>query len=94
MVDKIRTGVYGLNSIMEGGLNKNSTTVVIGASGAGKTTFALQFVRRGLEEGQEGVFISLDEAQAQIINEAEAMGWSNIRSHIEAGKLVFIDASA
>ena len=94
MVEKIRTGVYGLNSIMDGGLNKNSTTVVIGASGAGKTTFALQFVRRGLEEGQEGVFISLDEAQAQIINEAEAMGWSNIRSHIEAGKLVFIDASA
>jgi len=91
---KLRTGVFGLNSITEGGLNRNSTTVVIGASGAGKTTMALQFVRRGLEEGQEGVFISLDEAQDQIIQEAEAMGWTNIRAQIEAGKLVFIDASA
>ena len=93
-IPKLRTGVFGLNSIMEGGLNRNSTTVVIGASGAGKTTLALQFVRRGLEEGQEGVFISLDEAQEQIIKEAEAMGWNNIRAQIEAGKLVFIDASA
>jgi circadian clock protein KaiC len=94
MVDKLRTGVFGLNSITDGGLNRNSTTVVIGASGAGKTTMALQFVHRGLEEGQEGVFISLDEAQAQIIKEAEAMGWTNIRSLIDSGKLVFIDASA
>jgi len=91
---KLRTGVFGLNSITEGGLNRNSTTVVIGASGAGKTTMAMQFIRRGLEEGQEGVFISLDEAQDQIIKEAEAMGWTNIRAQIEAGKLVFIDASA
>jgi circadian clock protein KaiC len=91
---KLRTGVFGLNSITEGGLNRNSTTVVIGASGAGKTTMALQFIRRGLEEGQEGVYISLDEAQDQIIKEAEAMGWTNIRAQIEAGKLVFIDASA
>jgi circadian clock protein KaiC len=91
---KLRTGVFGLNSITDGGLNRNSTTVVIGAAGAGKTTMALQFIRRGLEEGQEGVFISLDEAQDQIIKEAEAMGWSNIRAQIEAGKLVFIDASA
>jgi KaiC/GvpD/RAD55 family RecA-like ATPase len=94
VMDKLRTGIFGLNSIMDGGLNKNSTTVVIGATGAGKTTLALQFVRRGLEEGQEGVFISLDEAQAQIIKEAEAMGWVDIRAQINAGKLVFIDASA
>lgn len=93
-VDKLRTGIFGLNSIMDGGLNQNSTTVVIGATGAGKTTLALQFVRRGLEEGQEGVFISLDEAQAQIIKEAEAMGWADINAQIKAGKLVFIDASA
>jgi KaiC/GvpD/RAD55 family RecA-like ATPase len=93
-LDKLRTGIFGLNSITDGGLNKNSTTVVIGATGAGKTTLALQFVRRGLEEGQEGVFISLDEAQAQIIKEAEAMGWTDIKAQIKAGKLVFIDASA
>lgn len=94
MPNKIKTGVFGLNTITDGGLNRNSTTVVIGASGAGKTTLALQFIRRGLEEGQEGVFITLDESQQQIIHEAEAMGMTQIRSYIESGRLVFIDASA
>lgn len=90
---KIKSGVYGLNPLLDGGINENSTTVVIGASGAGKTTFALQFIMRGMEVGDDGVFISLDENQKQILIEAEAMGWKNIHEYIEDDRLVFIDAS-
>ncbi len=90
---KIKSGVYGLNSLMDGGINENSTTVVIGCSGAGKTTFATQFIRRGLEDGQEGVFVSLDENKEQIIKEAIEMGWKDINRYINEKSLVFIDAS-
>jgi KaiC/GvpD/RAD55 family RecA-like ATPase len=90
---KIRSGVYGLNSLLDGGINESSTTVVIGASGAGKTTLATQFIRRGLEEGQEGIFVSLDENKEQIIKEAIEMGWGEILGYIEREQLVFIDAS-
>jgi KaiC/GvpD/RAD55 family RecA-like ATPase len=90
---KIKSGVFGLNSLIDGGINENSTTVVIGSSGAGKTTFALQFIMRGMEVGDDGVFISLDENQTQILKEAEAMGWKNIHDYIADDRLVFIDAS-
>ncbi len=92
-MDKIKSGVYGLNTLLDGGINEHSTTVAIGASGAGKTTFALQFIMRGMEVGDDGVFISLDENQKQIIIEAEAMGWKNIHKYIADERLVFIDAS-
>src|SRR3990170_2783267 len=74
-------------------MNENSTTVVIGRSGAGKTTFATQFIRRGLQDGQEGIFVSLDENKEQIIREAVEMGWSDILDYLEDELLVFIDAS-
>ena len=90
---KIRSGVYGLNPLLDGGVNENSTTVVIGRSGAGKTTLATQFIRRGLQEGQEGVFVSLDENKEQIIREAVEMGWSDILKYLDDELLVFIDAS-
>ncbi|MDG6221442.1 MAG: ATPase domain-containing protein, partial [Candidatus Thermoplasmatota archaeon] len=61
-MQKLSTGVYGLNPLLGGGINPNSTTVVIGSSGAGKTTMATQFLRRGLEKGEDGIFITLDEA--------------------------------
>jgi circadian clock protein KaiC len=90
---KIRSGIYGLNSLLDGGINENSATVVIGCSGAGKTTLATQFIRRGLETGQEGIFVSLDENKDQIIREAVEMGWKKIVDYIEEERLVFIDAS-
>lgn len=90
---KIKSGVVGLDSLMDGGLNENSSTVVIGSSGAGKTTFATQFLRRGLETGKEALFVSLDENQNQIIKEAVEMGWTDIHEYLEDGSLVFIDAS-
>ena len=90
---KVRTGIFGLNPLLDGGLNERSTTVVIGASGAGKTTFATQFIRRALLDGQEGIFVSLDENKEQIIREAVEMGWSDILDYMDDELLVFIDAS-
>lgn len=89
----IKSGIYGLNSLLDGGMNENSATVVIGCSGAGKTTLATQFIRRGLEIGQEGIFVSLDENKDQIIREAIEMGWKKIVDYIDEETLVFIDAS-
>lgn len=91
-VRKIKSGIYGLNPLMDGGINENTTTVVIGSSGAGKTTFASQFLRRGLELGEDGVFITLDEAPEQITQEAGLMGWEDIQDFIDEGLLVFVDA--
>jgi circadian clock protein KaiC len=90
---KIKCGVIGLNSLLDGGINRNSITVVIGAAGAGKTTLATQFLRRGLETGHDGLFISLDENKEQIITEAKEMGWYNITDYVDEGSLVFVDAN-
>jgi KaiC/GvpD/RAD55 family RecA-like ATPase len=90
---KIKSGVIGINSLLDGGINKNSITAVIGAAGSGKTTFATQFLRRGLETGCDGLFISLDENKSQLITEAQEMGWYNIKDYLESESLIFIDAN-
>src|SRR3989337_1687165 len=89
---KIKSGVYGLNALMDGGVNEHTTTVVIGSPGAGKTTFATQYLRRGLEEGEDAVFITLDEAPQEIIKNAKLMGWEDAESYLESGNMVFVDA--
>lgn len=89
---KIKSGVYGLNALMDGGVNEHTTTVVIGSSGAGKTIFATQFLRRGLEEDEDAVFITLDEAPDQIMKEAHLMGWEDVENYVDEGALVFVDA--
>lgn len=92
-MERIRSGVYGLDNLIDGGLLPYSNTVVIGPSGAGKTTVCTHFIRRGLENRHDGIFISLDENKEQIINEVKQMGWTEVDNYIEEGRLVFIDAS-
>ncbi len=79
--------------MLYGGLNKHSATVVIGPSGAGKTTLATQFLRRGLADGQEGIYITLDEPPDQIIEEAQQMGFDDLTQALEREQIIFIDAS-
>jgi KaiC/GvpD/RAD55 family RecA-like ATPase len=92
-MEKIKSGVIGINTLLDGGINRKSITTVIGAAGSGKTTFATQFLRRGLETGHDGLFISLDENKEQLITEAKEMGWYNIEEYMEAESLIFIDAN-
>ncbi|MFH0816343.1 MAG: ATPase domain-containing protein [Methanobacteriota archaeon] len=90
---KIRSGVYGLNQLIDGGINENTVTAVIGSSGAGKTTFATYFLKRGLEDGEDAIFITLDESPDQIIKEVREMGWEEVDKYIDEGSMVFVDAS-
>ncbi len=93
MEKRIKTGILGLDPLLDGGLMDKSSTVVIGSTGAGKTTFATQFILRGLLEGQDCIFISLDENKEQIIRDALNMGWDEIKYFVEEEKLIFVDAS-
>ncbi len=92
-MNKIKSGIFGLNPLLDGGFNENSTNVIIGSPGTGKTTFATQFIKRGLEMDQSAIFISLDENQEQIIREAHERGWPEISDYVKEGLLLFIDAS-
>lgn len=92
-LEKIRSGVFGLNPLLDGGINARSAVVTIGSPGTGKTTFATQFIKRGLENNEPGIFVSLDENQDQIIKEAKERGWAEISDYIDDGLLLFIDAS-
>ena len=50
------TGVPGLDGLLGGGLIPGTLTVVVGATGIGKTQLGLQFAQAGLaQEGQRGI---------------------------------------
>ncbi|HUL61826.1 MAG TPA: ATPase domain-containing protein [Methanocella sp.] len=89
---KLKTGILGLDSLLDGGFNEHSATIVVGSAGTGKTTMALQFLRKGLETGSDAIYITLEESRAQIMEEARSMGWDDIEKYVEQGSLVFLEA--
>jgi len=87
-MEKVKTGLEGLDEMLFGGIPKGSTVVVMGSFGTGKTTFGLQFLNQGLAEGEKGIYISLEEDKESILADAEAHGW-DLRSKL-SGKMLEI----
>lgn len=85
-IERIPTGISGLDKLMEGGLISGSTTLVAGGTGTGKTIFCCQFLREGLMNGERCLFITLEETPEDIIGDMERFGW-DLRDHIERGRL-------
>lgn len=60
MTERLATGVGGLDALLGGGLLPGTLTVVVGASGIGKTQLGVQFAEAGLaQEGHRGVVFDL-----------------------------------
>ena len=61
-VELIKTGISGLDQVLKGGLRMNSSILVTGAPGTGKTIMALQFIYHGAKDYNEnGIFITTED---------------------------------
>ena len=87
----VKTGIPGFDSTLSVGLKKNSSVVVSGPPGSGKTTFGLQFIYSGAKEFDEpGVYISLSQSIDEIKNDCKSFGW-DIEDLIAKEKILMID---
>ena len=72
---RVKIGIDGLDEMLGGGLIPHSIGVIIGTYGTGKTTFSLNFIREGLENNENVIYISLEESKARIRTYMEQKGW-------------------
>ena len=76
LLTKVPSGIPGFDEITGGGLPKGRSTLVCGDAGAGKTMFGMQFLVRGVTEGQEpGVFVAFEETEADLKKNVASLGW-------------------
>jgi KaiC/GvpD/RAD55 family RecA-like ATPase len=88
IIMRVETGIFGLDSLLGGGFRENTVNVVLGSTGTGKTIFALQFLLKGIENGEKGIFISFDMDELDIVDAVSGLGWHEIEDHIKNGQLI------
>ncbi|MBU2559641.1 AAA family ATPase [archaeon] len=76
MTEKTATGITGLDEMLEGGIPTGYTILVAGGPGTGKSTFAMQFLKNGIDQfGENGIYISLEERAPDMIRNFANYGW-------------------
>ncbi len=85
---RVKTGIFGLDELLGGGYHRNTVNIVLGSAGVGKTIFALQFLLKGLESGEKGIFVSFDMDEKSVVELALSMGWDDVKNYIDDGDLL------
>ncbi len=65
-MDRVKTGVDGLDSMLRGGLLPARPYVVSGPTGSGKTILALHFLLEGLKKNEPCLLVTVDEPPSEV----------------------------
>jgi circadian clock protein KaiC len=80
------TGSPGLDRLMGGGLVPGTNTLLIGPSGAGKTTTATRAVLAALQRGERAAYFLFDEGMRTLLTRTANLGM-NLAPHLASGAL-------
>lgn len=72
-IDRLSTGISGLNEVLCGGYVPGRAYLVRGGPGTGKTTLGMHFLTSGAANGEPVLFITLAETVAQLRRTAEGL---------------------
>jgi len=72
-VNRISSGVPGLDSMLAGGFWTGSATLLAGPTGSGKTTMGIQFIVEGLRRGERCLLVNFQENPTQLAHQIEAL---------------------
>ena len=58
MIERLSTGIPGMDEVIEGGFPTPSIVLILGEPGTGKTTFAMQILFHGAKNGETVIYMT------------------------------------
>lgn len=80
------SGLPELDSLLGGGIEQGSSTLISGPPGTGKSTLAAQFVFSCLQQQQQAAMFVFEESASNLLNRADNVGLG-LRSYLSSGQL-------
>jgi circadian clock protein KaiC len=84
--NRISTGNEQLDAILGGGFKRGKTFLIAGKAGTGKTIFSLQYLLHGANNGEPGIYVTVDEKPETLLDDAMRFGW-NLYECVQKKKL-------
>jgi KaiC domain protein len=91
MIKRVVTNIPGLDEILNGGIPERNVVLVSGGPGTGKTILSQQFLWNGLQMGEAGIYVALEEHPVQIRQNMAQFGW-NVKPFEDKGLFALVDA--
>lgn len=87
-VETITSGVKGVDELLGGGLERGTSTLILGPAGCGKTTLCSQYLLAALGRGEAVSLMLFEESCEGFMQRAQGMGM-HFAPYVESGLLEF-----
>jgi len=87
---RVATGIPGFDIVSEGGLERDSTNLVVGNAGSGKTIFGMQYLVKGIKFGENGVYLTFEENRKRLYAHMKKFNW-DLEDLEKKGKFAVIE---
>ncbi|HEV8595610.1 MAG TPA: ATPase domain-containing protein [Thermoplasmata archaeon] len=75
-MERVSSGVEGLDNMLRGGYIPGRPYIITGPSGSGKSILGTQFLLDGLRHGEQCMLVALDEPPSEIKSNMATFGWN------------------
>ena len=87
---RVPTGIPNFDELMEGGFERNSTNMIVGGSGSGKSILATQFLVEGMKHGEKCLYVTFEEKKKQFYDNMLEFGWDLVE-YERKGLFMFLE---
>ena len=75
-MERVKTGINGLDELIQGGIPKGSSVLISGANGSGKSILSMQYIYEGAKQLQDpGLFVTVESNVKTIAWNMESFDW-------------------
>jgi circadian clock protein KaiC len=86
IAEKLSSGIAELDALLGGGIERGTSTLIVGPPGCGKSSLAAQFAVSAAERGQNAAVFSFDESINTLLTRTAGLG-IDLRKHLNAGRV-------
>ncbi len=83
---RVPTGVPKLDTLLGGGIEQGTSTLIVGPPGTGKSSLAAKFVAAATESGRHAAMFIFDEGIHTLLDRSASLG-ADLRKQVDAGRL-------
>ena len=69
----ISSGIPEIDELLNGGIERGTTTIISGPSGVGKSTFGMQFMKEAAGRGERSVMYAFEESRETILKRCQGI---------------------
>ncbi|HEY0142212.1 MAG TPA: ATPase domain-containing protein [Thermoanaerobaculia bacterium] len=82
----VPSGVPAVDSLLGGGIDRGTSTLILGPAGSGKSALATQYAIAAAERGENAAIFIFDESRSTMIARGDGIGM-NLRQHVDSGRI-------